>query len=183
MNFKSKGHFDNYLRFIRNQRNAAEAVDILRGQTTNTALQDQLLRLERAFYEMPDKTSRNIMKTLLRRSMRRTVSQFRSNWIGHPARVSSASLGLPSVRKAAAKVIQADGDVKGTRTTAYAGLRTRRNPRSRLAPVLNGGHVNWRVGEQTARQLPRDAILDDLRKTIENDFAELCRKRGLRVTS
>ena len=183
MNFKSKAHFDNYLRFVRNQRNAGEAASVLRGQTSNKGLQDQLLRLERAFYEMPDKTSRNVLKTLLRRSMRRTVLQFRSNWIGHSARVPSQSLGLPSVRKAAAKVIQADGDVKGTRTTAYAGLRTRRNPRSRLAPVLNGGHVNWRVREQTARQLPRDAILDDLRKTIENDFAELCRKRGLRVTA
>jgi hypothetical protein len=183
VNFKSKAHFDNYLRFVRNQRNAGEAASVLRGQTTNRELQAQLLRLERAFYEMPDKTSRNVLKTLLRRSMRRTVSQFRSNWIEHPARVPSQSLGLPSVRKAAAKVIQADGDVKGIRTTAYAGLRTRRNPRSRLAPVLNGGHVNWRVREQTASQLPRDAILDDLRKTIENDFAELCRKRGLRVTA
>jgi len=183
VNFKSKQHFDNYLNFIRNQRNAGEAVDVLRGQTTNKALQAQLLRLERAFYEMPDKTSRNILKTLLRRSMRRVRSQFRENWVGHSARVSSQSLGLPSIRKAAAKVIQIDADVKGQKTSAYAGLKTRRNRRSKLAPVLNGGHVNWRIRERTAQQMPREAILDDLRKTIEDDFAELCRKRGLRVSA
>lgn len=172
-------HMRNYHAFMQRQQNAGENLGVLRAQASPKA-QEVFLKAERVFYEMPDRVSRNLLKQLLRRSMKRFTLAYKQAWSSHPVKFRSRYLG--SQRKAGKSVLQANGDTRGLKTRVGTGFNYKRNMRSYVAPIVNSGRsANWRVKEAMQRRFPTDMILDDLATVIETQFVDLAAKKGLKV--
>lgn len=177
--FKASAHYQAYLTFMNRQRNASEAVGVLRGGASGSA-QSVFLRFERALTALPDRVGRTLFKQLLRRSLLRLRTLYRANWLTHPVERGSAQ-GYPSVRKATQRSLQSIADTRGYRTKAVVGHQMRLKPRARIATLLDKGRANWRIQEKTAAQIPMQAVLDDLALVIERDFVDLARAKGLKA--
>jgi hypothetical protein len=176
--FRSAEHQRNSEAFMRRQVNASQNLRLLRGQASVDA-QSAFMRAERVFSNLPDRVSRNLLKQLLRRSLKQLVTQYKSNWSSHSA--THRSYGAQeSVRKAVSRVIQSNGDTRGLRTKAGAGIRYKRRPRSYVAPIVDA-RAGWEVREQTARQIPQKMLLDDLALVIQTQFDDLVRKARLKA--
>lgn len=172
-------HMRRYHAFMQRQTNAGENLGTLRAKASPRA-QDVFLRAERVFYEMPDRVSRNLLKQLLRRSMKRFTLAYKQAWASHPVKYRSRYLG--SQRKAGKSVLQANGDTRGLKTRVGTGFMYKRNPRSYVAAIVNSGRsANWRVREAIQRQFPTEMIMEDLATVIETQFVELAAKKGLKV--
>lgn len=178
--FNSPEHLQNYLRFISKQVNASENLGIMRAGASVRA-QRAFLAAEQVFLELPDRVSRNVYKQLLRRSLKRLATTYKQNWLTHGATHRSYG-GQESLRKAASKVIQSMGDTRGLKTTSRTGFRYKRRPRSYIAPIVDSGRAQWHIKRETYRQIPPEAVKEDLALVIETQFVDLVRKARLKVT-
>lgn len=176
--FSSPEHYANSLAFARRQRNAAFAFEQMRGKGSSRA-DEQLLRAERVFLVLPDRVSRNLAKQLLRRSLTRLRKMYQDNWRSHGATHRSYGTQM-SLRKAASSVIQSNADTRGDRTTARAGMRYKRKPRSYIAPIVDA-RPDWGIKKATQAQFPPKVALDDLALVIEQQFDDLVRKARLKA--
>jgi hypothetical protein len=178
VSFNTPQHLRNYEAFMRRQRNAGENLGLMRTGASARA-QDAFLRAERVFHQLPDRVSRNVYKQLLRRSLKRLATAYKSAWQTHPAQYPSSS-PQPSLRRAASSVIQSMGDTRGLKTTARTGMRYRRKPRSYVAPIVDAkGH--WRIKRHIQNEFPAHVLKDDLATVIEQQFDELVRKARLKA--
>jgi hypothetical protein len=176
--FNSPEHYVNSLAFARSQRNAAFAFEQMRGKGSSRA-DEQLLRAERVFLVLPDRVSRNLAKQLLRRSLTRLRKMYQNNWRSHGATHRSYGAQM-SLRKAASSVIQSNADTRGDRTTARAGMRYKRKPRSYIAPIVDS-KPGWGIRKATQDQFPPRVALEDLAIVIEQQFDDLVRKARLKA--
>jgi len=176
--FSSPEHYANSEQFMRRQVNAAETLGIFRAGASARA-QEQFLRAEQVFYELPDRVSRNLYKQLLRRSLKRLATAYKTNWLSHSA--THRSYGTQeSLRKAASTVIQSMGDTRGLKTTSRTGMRYKRRPRSYVAPIVDA-KPGWGIKKATAAEFPPQVLKDDLALVIEQQFDDLVRKARLRA--
>ena len=172
-------HMRNYHAFMQRQVNAGENLGTLRAKASPRA-QEAFLKAERVFYEMPDRVSRNLLKQLLRRSLKRFNQAYKQAWASHPVKYRSRYLS--SQRKAGKQVLTANGDTRGLKTKAGVGFLYKRNPRSYVAAIVNSGRsANWRVKEAMRNKFPQELLLEDLATVIETQFVELAAKKGLKV--
>lgn len=176
--FSSPEHYANSLKFARSQQNAAFAFEQMRGKGSARA-DEQILRVERVFLLLPDRVSRNLAKQLLRRSLTRLRKMYQDNWRSHGATHRSYGTQM-SLRKAASSVIQSNADTRGDRTTARAGMRYKRKPRSYIAPIVDA-RPDWGIKKATQAQFPPKVALDDLALVIEQQFDDLVRKARLKA--
>lgn len=176
--FNTPQHLRNYEQFMRRQVNAAETLGIYRAGASARA-QEQFLRAEQVFYELPDRVSRNLYKQLLRRSLKRLANAYKQAWRSHSATWPSHG-SQESVRKAASAVIQSMGDTRGLKTTARTGMRYKLRPRSYVAPIVNA-KPGWQIREATAAAFPPQVLKDDLALVIEQQFDDLVRKARLKA--
>ena len=176
--FNSPEHYGNSVAFARRQRNAAFAFEQMRGKGSVRADQ-QLLRAERVFLVLPDRVSRNLAKQLLRRSLTRLRKMYQDNWRSHGATHRSYGTQM-SLRKASASVIQSNADTRGEKTTARAGMRYKRKPRSYVAPIVDS-KPGWGIKKATQDQFPPKVALEDLATVIEEQFDYLVRKARLKA--
>lgn len=176
--FNAPEHLRNYEQFMRRQVNAAETLGIYRAGASARA-QEQFLRAERVFYELPDRVSRNLYKQLLRRSLKRLAVTYKGNWRSHPATHRSYG-SQESVRKAASTVIQSMADTRGLKTTSRTGMRYKRRPRSYIAPIVDA-KPGWGIKKATAASFPPQVLKDDLALVIEQQFDDLVRKARLKA--
>ena len=176
--FNAPEHLRNYEQFMKRQVNAAETLGIYRAGASARA-QEQFLRAEQVFYELPDRVSRNLYKQLLRRSLKRLATAYKANWRNHSA--THRSYGTQeSVRKAASTVIQSMGDTRGLKTTSRTGMRYKRRPRSYVAPIVDA-KPGWGIKKATAAEFPPQVLKDDLALVIEQQFDDLVRKARLKA--
>jgi len=175
--FDSVEHYMNSVAFARSQRNAAFGFERMRGVGSSRA-DEQILRAERVFLQLPDRVSRNLAKQLLRRSLTRLRKMYQANWRSHGATHRSYGDQM-SLRKAAASVIQSNADTRGTKTTARAGMRYKRNPRSYVAPIVDA-RPGWGIRKATQAQFPPRVAVEDLATVIEQQFDELVRRAKLK---
>lgn len=176
--FNAPEHLRNYEQFMKRQVNAAETLGIYRAGASARA-QEQFLRAEQVFYELPDRVSRNLYKQLLRRSLKRLALTYKGNWRSHPATHRSYG-SQESVRKAASTVIQSMADTRGLKTTSRTGMRYKRRPRSYIAPIVDA-KPGWGIKKATAAEFPPQVLKDDLALVIEQQFDDLVRKARLKA--
>jgi len=176
--FNTPEHLRNYQRFMQRQVNAGQTLGVYRAGASARA-SEQFLRAERVFAELPDRVSRNLYKQLLRRSLKRLTITYKTNWRTHGATFPSYG-AQPSLRKASSAVIQSLADTRGLKTTAKAGFHYKRNPRSRVAPIVDA-RPGWGIRKRTAGQFPTRVLQEDLATVIEQQFDDLVRKARLKA--